>query len=93
MTVKLQFNFDGYDDFDDFLNEHQETINEMGSGKVNDEDLTKQMRMSVQANEKLPEFFQFTDSQFSTMMVRNQSGMRSLMSDNRVSIHREQEDS
>ena len=88
MTTRFNFNFDGYDDFDSFLEKHSDLINKMGNSEVNDEDLTDQMRMSVQANEQLPEFFEFTDQQLGAMYKRDAKGMKALMEDDRVSVEK-----
>lgn len=88
MVTTLYFHFEGYSDFDDFLDEHEEVINMMGSSDLTDENLTDQMRMSVRAKEKLPEYFQFTSQQLTTMLRKNQSGMKSLMDDDRVTTEK-----
>lgn len=92
MTTKFDFDFDGYDDFDDWLEKHSEVINKMGASDVNNENLTKQMRMSVQANEQLPQFFEFTDNQLGTMYQRDAKGMKKLMEDNRVTVVKQGEE-
>lgn len=84
MTTRFNFNFSGYDDFDEFLNKHEELINKMGAD--DDTDLTQQMRMSVQANEQLPEFFEFTDTQLGAMYKADAQGMKKLMEDERVNV-------
>lgn len=91
MTVRFDFNFDGYGDFDDFLDKHEEVINMMGSDAVTGGTLVEQMRKSVQANEQLPEYFEFTDTQYAAMVRRNGGGMTKLSKDSRVSVSRPDE--
>lgn len=87
MTKRLDFDFDSYDDFDSFLDKHEDVINAMGRDDVNEEDLTDQMRMSVKANEQLPEYFEFTPQQLKMMYQRDPRGMKKLMDDGRVTTH------
>lgn len=86
MTVRLNFNFDGYSDFDEFVEKHEDVINEMAEG---DRSLTEQMRNSVRVNKKLPEHFTFTQQQLNAMYQRDREGMQKLIKDGRVTVKRE----
>lgn len=89
MKVEYKFDFDGYDDFDKFLEKHSEVINAMDNS---DRDLTQQMRYSVQANNQLPEHFIFNGKQYLYMMKKHKTGMQQLEQDNRVTVEKTVDD-
>lgn len=86
MTTRLDFDFDGYDDFDSFLDKHSDVINMMGTDDAMGTELTEQMRNSVKANQQLPEYFEFTGQQMAAMTQRDAKGMKELMNDKRVTV-------
>lgn len=83
MTVRYDFEFEDYQDFDEFLKKHHSTINMMGEG---DDLLTDQIRRQVNINKQLPEHFEFDNMQYLQMMREDKEGMKKLEEDNRVEV-------
>lgn len=84
MAVKFNFDFAGYSDFTDFVDEHEETINKMGGDGA--DKLADQIKRQVEWNEQLPEHFTFTDTQYVQMVKADRQGMKALKEDRRVNV-------
>lgn len=89
MTVKFEFSFDGYQDFLNFIDKHESTINKMNEGP---DKLTDQIKRQVEWNQQLPEHFTFTDTQYAHMVRRDKEGMQKLTEDNRVTVDKIEDD-
>lgn len=85
MVVVLDFTFEDYKDFSDFLKKHDETIDKMAEGE---RPLTEQIREQVRTNRQFPENFEFTDAQYTQMVRKDSSGMQKLAKDDRVDVKR-----
>lgn len=91
MTTTLYLEFDSYDDFDAFLDEHADVVNLMSGPR--ETDMTRQLRQSVAVKKQLPEFFRFTSEQMGAMVKHDAQGMQELMKDDRVRVEKDGEDS
>lgn len=80
MVHRLDLNFEDYSDFEDFISEHKSVINNFSDEK----EFADRVKMHVKANRQLPEFFEFTPTQFREMLEVDSSGIKSLVNDDRV---------
>lgn len=85
MAITFDFEFDDFEDFQSFMEKHEQTIDAMGQGQ---DKLSDQIIRQVVNNQQLPEDFTFTDEQYKYMIRRYHSGMQKMVNDNRVNVHR-----
>lgn len=81
MVHRFNLSFENWADFVDFLEEHEDIINEFSDEHDN---FAYRIQEHARANEQLPPFFSFTSEQYSELASRDAKALQSLQDDNRV---------
>lgn len=79
-THRFDLTFDGYEDFEKFLDEHEDIIQHFDDG-----DFIRSLKEHVQWGNQLPEFFEFTPQQYGALAQIDAQALKKLQEDSRVS--------